>query len=209
MKNTVSVYTLKKVVWSSVICILAFSSVFAANTKDVVKVNLNAKRTSSLVVENLTKILKADLVQENLSLQIANIEQTGISNNEVKLSGEATCILPIEKTQLPIKFEATVNLTKQSIDDLHYTFVESEYAPTSEEEILMKELMKQISRDYKTQEIVIAIDNFESSSATDNKTQYKGVGEVRIGEFEWSKINFDVVLGSEKSASKVLYKLQK
>ena len=75
--------------------------------------------------------------------------------------------------------------------------------------IMMKEIMKQISRDYKTREIVIAIDNFESSDSLENKVQYKGVGEVKIGEIQWSRINFNVVLNSDKTAAKIEYKIQK
>jgi len=207
MRNTVSVY--KKIIWGSVIYLLAFSGVFATNTTDGAKVNSNLKAASALVVQNLTKKLKTDLVQENVLVKLGNIEQTAVSNNEIKLQGNATCVLSIEKTQLPITFEAKINLTRQSIDDIQYTFVENDYAPSSEEEILMKELMEQISQDYKTQEIVIAIDNFESSASDENKVQYKGIGEVRVGEVGWSKINFDVILNSDKTAAKIEYKLQK
>ena len=207
MRNTVGVY--KKIIWGSVIYLLAFSGVFALNTTDAAKANFNLKATSILVIQHLTKKLKTDLVQEKVTVKLGNIEQTAVSNNEIKLQGEATCVLSIEKTQLPITFEAKINLTRQSVDDIRYTFVESEYAPSSEEEILLKELMKQISRDYKTQEIVIAIDSFESSASNENKIQYKGIGEVKIGEVGWSKINFDVILNSDKTATKIEYKLQK
>lgn len=207
MRNTVGVY--KEIIWGSVIYLLAFSSVFASNTIDVVKANFNLKATSMLIVQNLTKKLKTDLVQENVSVKLENIEQTAVSNNEIKLQGNATCILSIEKTQLPIIFEAKINLTRQSVDDVQYTFIENEYAPSSEEEILMKQLMNQISRDYKTQKIVIAIDNFESSDSSENKVQYKGIGEIKIGEIGWSRIDFNVILNSDKTAAKIEYKLQK
>ena len=207
MSNTLSIY--KRIIWGSVICLLAFSTLFASNVNDTAKVSFNSKAASTLVIQNLTKKLKADLVQKNVSIRLGNIEQTAVSNNEIKLQGSATCILPTEKTQLPIRFEAKFNRVRQAIDDVQYTFVESEYAPSSEEEILMKEIMKQISHDYKTQEIVIAIDNFESSASTENKVQYKGVGEVRIGEIQWSKIDFNVVLNSDKTAAKIEYKIQK
>src|SRR5688500_4223091 len=159
MRNTLSIY--KRIIWGSVLCLLAFSSLFASNINDAAKVSFNSKATSALVIQNLTKKLKVDLVQDNVLVKLGNIEQTAVSNNEIKLQGEATCVLPTEKTQLPIRFEAKFNRAKQTVDDVQYTFLESEYAPSSEEEVLMKELMKQIGHDYKTQEIVIAIDNFE------------------------------------------------
>lgn len=162
-----------------------------------------------LIAQNLTLRLKTDLIQQNVTVKIGNIEQTAVSNNVIKLEGNAVCILATEKTQLPIKFEAKINLAKQTVDDIQYTFVESEYAPSSEEEVLMKELMKQISQDYKTQEIVIALDNFTTSGSVENKVQYKGIGEVRIGSLGWSKINFDVILNSDKTAAKIEYKVQK
>lgn len=206
MKNKVYTYAFRKIIWGSVLSLFAFATVFASNGKDVAKSNVSSSRTSTLVVQNLTKILKTDLVQENIAVNLGNLEQTAISNNEVTLQGNATCVLPVENTQLPIMFEAKFNLAKQTIDDIKYTFVESEYTPTSEEEILMKELMQQISRDYKTQDIVIALDNFESSVG--NKLRYKGIGEVKIGDIQWSKIAFDVTLNSNKTAAKIEYKIK-
>ena len=206
MKNKVYTYAFRKIIWGSVLSLFAFATVFASNGKDVAKSNVSSSRTSTLVVQNLTKILKTDLVQENIAVNLGNLEQTAISNNEVTLQGNATCVLPVENTQLPIMFEAKFNLAKQTIDDIKYTFVESEYTPTSEEEILMKELMQQISRDYKTQDIVIALDNFESSVG--NKLRYKGIGEVKIGAIQWSKIAFDVTLNSNKTAAKIEYKIK-
>lgn len=207
MRNTLSIY--KKIIWGSIVCLLAFSSLFAKNINDVAKVSFNSKAASEIVVQNLTKKLRAALVQENLLVKLGNMEQTAVSNNEIRLQGEATCVLPTEKTQLPIRFEAKFNRARQMVDDVQYTFVESENAPSSEEEILMKEIMKQISHDYKTQEIVIAIDNFEAADSPGNKVQYKGAGEVRIGEIQWSKIDFKVVLNSDKTAAKIEYKIQK
>ena len=207
MRNTLGIY--RRIIWGSVICLLAFSGIFASTTKDAAKVNFNSKATSEIVVQTLTKKLKADLVQEKVLVKLGNIEQTPVSDNEIKLQGDATCVLPNEKTQLPIRFEAKFNRAGQAIDDVRYTFVESENAPVSEEEILMKEIMKQISRDYKTHEIVIAIDNFESAEALESKVRYKGVGEVRIGEIGWSKIDFNIVLNSDKTAAKIEYKIQK
>lgn len=207
MRKTLNAY--KKIIWGSIICLAAFSSVFASNLNDVAKVSSSSRAASEIVVQNLTQKLKADLVQNNVLVKLENLEQTAVSNTEIKMQGTATCILPTEKTSLPVKFEAKFNRLKQTIDDVQYIFVESEYVPSSEEEVLMKEIMKKISQDYKTQEIVIAIDNFETSPASENKFQYRGVGEVKIGEISWSKINFNVLLNSDKTASKIEYKIQK
>lgn len=209
MKNRVYTCAFRKIIWGSIISLFAFSAVFASNGgKDAAKANVSSSRTSTLVVQNLTQILKADLVQEKVAVRLGNLEQTAVSSNEVVLQGDATCVLPVENTQLPITFEARFNLASQTVDDIKYTFVESEYAPTSEEEILMKELMQKISRDYKTQEIVIALDNFETSATNGNRLQYKGIGEVKIGSVQWSKIDFDVTMNSNKTAAKIEYKIK-
>lgn len=209
MKNQVFNFTLKQIICALCVCLLVFSSVLASDPADVVRAGLNSKMTSSLIIKNLTERLKTELVQENVAVKLGNVEQIAVSRNEIKTRGEATAILPAEKTQLPLRFEAKVNLATQSVDNIHYIFVESEYIPTSEEEILMKEIMNRLSRDYQTREIVIAIDNFESFSSPEDKIQYKGVGEVRIGQFNWSKINFDVVLNSDKTTVKIQYKIEK
>lgn len=208
MKKAVGNFTFKKIIWGSFINLLILTTVFASNAKDAVKTNLSLTKSSSIIVQTLTKKLKIDLAQEKVAVKLGELEQTSVSNNEVKLQGKAICVLSVEKTQLPIMFEAKVNLARESVEDITYKFLESEYAPTSEEEVLMQELMRQISRDYKTQEIVISIDNFEASEGAPNKIQYKGFGEVRIGALQWSKINFDVTLGTDKSAAKVLYKIK-
>lgn len=210
MKNAVQFYELKKVVWSLMITLLTFSAVLANSGMDAVKVSANSKQTMALLTANLTKKLKADLVTENLTLKLGNIEQAAFLRNEIKLKGSAVCVLPTEKTQLPIVFEAKINLARQVIDEIQYKFVESEFVPSTEEETLMKELMKQISRDYKTKDVVIAIDGFETYASSENKTGYKGTGEVRIGGFSWNKINFELILNKDKTvAERVLYKLQK
>ena len=209
MKNTISTYTFKKIIWGSVVYLLAVSAVFAANEKNSVKAKFNLNRTSSVVAETLEKKLKVDLAQNNLSVKIEKLAQTDVSGSELKLSGEASCLLTDHKTSLPIQFEAKINLNNQAVNDIIYQFVETEFAPSGDEEILMKELMQKISRDYKTQEIVIAIDNFETASGTNSKMQYKGIGEVRIGAFHWTKINFDVILNSDKSAANVQYKVNR
>lgn len=71
----------------------------------------------------------------------------------------------------------------------------------------MKELMKKISADYKTDSIVIAIDGFEVLQSADGNI-YKGIGEIKIGEVEWSKINFDVLLDTANKKAKIKYDIK-
>ncbi len=79
---------------------------------------------------------------------------------------------------------------------------------SNDEEILMKELMKRISRDYKTTNITIAIDDVQIEKISAGKAEFIGKGEVKIGELVWNTINFDVVLDENKKPSKIVYEIK-
>lgn len=192
-------------------CLSLLTVAFAGNKNapDIVKASYNSKGAVSAISQTLKAKLKSDLVSDRIDLKFENIEQKSISGNIVTLTGSALCILPAEKTQLPIVFNAKIDLTRQNVENIEYKFVESEFAPAAEEELLMKELMKQISRDYKTQDVVIALDGFEQYQNAPDQVQYKGVGEVRIGALYWTKINFDIMLSENQTAKSVKYNLQK
>lgn len=189
----------------SFICFSAFSSVSASTEKEKIQ---------TLVVNNLQNKLKTDLANDSVSVKLNNVEEYRISKNQVGLKGNAFCVMTADNNQLPLIFDVKVNPNDLSVTDVKYDFAEfmnaSEYAPSSNEEVLMKELMKKISHDYKTENIVIAIDGVEDVSSVTNRREFTGVGEVRIGTLVWNKIKFDVVFDKENSAaSKVLYKVDK
>ena len=190
------------------VILLSFASNVSANNEDVYTAKNNAPFDYSILANNLSEKLKADLAENNLKIKFGNVEEVKIANNLVEIKGQAFCILPTENTQLPINFEAKVNTLRKTVDDVQYKFVESNYAPSADEEVLMRELMKQISRDYKTDQITIAIDGFDATAASDNQKQLKGIGEIKIGEVEWSKINFDVLLNAGKRATKIKYDIK-
>ena len=54
----------------------------------------------------------------------------------------------------------------------------------------MREIMEKIHNDYKTTQIVIAIDDFQQIDQQNNV--YKGSGEVRVGGMMWKQIDFKV-----------------
>lgn len=183
------------------VCLISSSSVFALSEKN-----------HRLVEQNLSRKLQSDLAIDNINVKLNNVEEREISKNEVGLTGDAVCVLTDDNKRLPIKFEVTVNPVNQSVTDVRYDFVstDSEFAPSRNEEVLMKELMKQISRDYKTKNIVIAIDGFENVGNTSGEKKLSGVGEVRIGDLVWNKIKFDVVLDTQtQQANKIVYKVEK
>jgi hypothetical protein len=184
-----------------VICLISATSVFALSEKN-----------QQLVTQNLAKKLQSDLANDNVTVKLNNLKENTISKKELGLTGDAVCVLTADNRQFPIAFEVKINTINQSVVDVKYDFIEavSEFAPSQNEEILMKELMKQISRDYKTENIVIAIDGFENVGNTTGEKKFLGVGEVRIGGMVWNKIKFDVVLDAQtQKANKVVYKVEK
>lgn len=204
MNKQMNVLNFKSFV-TAAICFLAFSNVFAASSA-------TDQLTYSLVVKNLSTKLKTDLAKTDVSVKLSNIKQRNVSKTEVVVNGDGLAVLPSDDNQLPIRFEAKINVAQKSVTDITYDFVEapgvSEYAPTSNEEVLMKELMKQISKDYKTDNIVIALDGVEDNSNLREKA-FTGVGEVRIGDLVWNRINFDVVFDASGKATKVAYAVKK
>ena len=187
---------------------LSFALNVSAKNTDVYAPSSNAALDYSILANNLSEKLKVDLAENNLKIRFGNVEESRIANNLVEIKGQAFCVLPTEDTQLPINFEARVNTVRKTVDEIQYKFVETNYAPSADEEILMSELLKQISRDYKTDQITIAINGFDAIPSSNNQKQLKGVGEIKIGEVEWNKINFDVVLNAGKKATKIVYDIK-
>ncbi len=190
---------------------LAVVSVQAKPT-DSINASLRIDRYKNAIVQKLTEKLRADLVDKTVEVKIGDVQNNETLKNQIAFDGKALAVVKNDKTELPLEFTAKVNVNNQSVEDVSYKFVEAtpEFAPGLAEDNLMKELMTQISKDYKTTNIVIAIDNFETNKLTTNETGYEGVGEIRIGDFEWRKIKFNVVLDSQnQSATKILYDVQK
>jgi hypothetical protein len=83
--------------------------------------------------------------------------------------------------------------------------VKPDFAPGKAEAKLMYAIMKQVSKDYRTRNVTIAIDNFEASA----ENSFTDAGMIRVGGGEWKTINFDVTLGKRaKTAGKVVYKIE-
>ena len=186
----------------------AFGVIANGNTKAFDK-EISAQ-TLSAISDKLSKNLKAELADNSAVVEINNIEKRKATNASIVINGTAFCVLPKNNNRLPLSFEAKVNTQTQNVDEITYKFVEDEspqFAPTTTEEILIKELMIRIGKDYKTDSIVLALNGYEIVSATNGK-QYAGNGEIKIGEVEWSKIKFDVVLDENNAATKIEYKIE-
>lgn len=194
---------------SFVIVILALISAFAIQANAGVK----ADQYKSAIAQRLTEKLRVDLSDQTVEVKLNAVRDNEISKSEAAFDGKALAVVKNDKTQLPLQFTAKVNLNSKQIEDISYKFVESEaeevFAPSIAESNLMQELMSKISKDYKTTNIVISIDGFDTAQLTSSETKYEGIGEVRVGDLEWRKIKFNVVLDSQtNTATRVLYEVQ-
>jgi hypothetical protein len=188
------------------IIILALLAAFSIEASGSVK----SDRYKTAIVQKLTEKLRVDLADQSVEVKLNTVRDNEISKNRIEFDGQALAVVINDKTELPFQFTAKVN--QQNIEDVIYEFIEgnSEFAPGLTESSLMKELMTKISKDYDTTNIVISIDGFDTARLTPKETKYEGIGEVRIGDFEWRKIKFNVVLDSQsQTATKILYDVQK
>ena len=203
---TKSLYNLIKL--NIVIVVLALLAAAAIQASGSVRTD----RYQAAITQKLTEKLRVDLADQSVQVKLNTVSEKEISNTLADFDGQALAVVVNDKTELPFQFTAKVNLNNQNIEAIEYKFVETEagFAPSAAEDSLMKELMTKISKDYDTTNIVISIDGFDTAKLTTSETKYQGIGEVRIGDLEWRKIKFDVVLDSQNStATKVLYSVQK
>jgi len=167
------------------------------------------EKNHQLVAQNLSQKLQDDLANQNVTVELKKVKEYKVSKSEIGLTGDAVCVLTDDNRQLPIRFDVKVKTADQKVSEVKYDFVEANSDSTANEEILMKELMTRISRDYKTENIVIAIDSVENVEAAGGK-KFLGAGEVRVGDLIWNRIKFDVVLDAyTQKASKIVYKIEK
>jgi hypothetical protein len=174
--------------------------------------SVKTDRYKTALIQKLTEKLRVDLADRTVEVKLNDVRDHRISKSQIDFNGKALAVVIDDKTELPFQFTATVNPANQSIEDVSYQFVEANsiFAPAAAEDNLMKGLMRQISKDYNTTNIVIAIDGFDTTQRTAGETKYEGIGEVRIGDFEWRKIKFNVVLDSQNNtATSILYDVQK
>lgn len=175
------------------------------------KTSAKADRYKAAIVAKLTQKLRADLADQKVQIKLSDVRDKAVSNDRVDLDGKAFAVVLDDKTSLPLEFSAQVNTVNHNVEDVSYYFVQdtSQFAPAAIEYNLMEDLMTKIRKDYNTTNIVIAIDGYEASQVAPGLTKYEGIGEVRIGDFEWRKINFNVVLNAQDaSATQVLYEVQ-
>lgn len=190
--------TFKKLVLVAFIFTAFCSSAFA---------KLSEKETVNIAVKALAEKLQTDLVTERIDLRLDKVSSRNLSKSSAIVKGDAFA------NNMPIHFDVKVNLSKSLVDEVRYDFlanenVEAEISQADMQVTLTEALLKKLGADYKTENIVAAPDNFTPSKAN-GKTSFKGTGEVRLGDLDWKKIEFEIV-GDEKGQkiSEIKYKVQ-
>jgi hypothetical protein len=181
------------------IFVLAVSNVSVlANGNDAVTFAKIGKEESLLLAaKSLSKKLQNDLLLKNVSVKFKKIEGYMISSKQIGIKGEGTCRLDGEANDLPLNFDVKIDVTKRAATDIRYVFLNMEGAVNANsvltpEDLITEKLLQQIKGDYKTENIVIAIDSLEGKSLENGEKKFIGTGEIRLNGFDWKKINFDV-----------------
>lgn len=160
----------------------------------------------NMAVQGLSHKLQADLAMNKVNIKLGKVENQNISNEEVVVSGFGTVQ---NAKDISLTFDVVVNPVKSEIVNVTYDIVSPvALEPASAtESFLMKKVMGKIKNDYKTEEIVMAIDTFQTVKSVGGKTNYVGVAEIRVG-MEWNRIEFDVQ-GNPKTGAATAVKYKK
>ncbi|MGI8468948.1 MAG: hypothetical protein ACR2N3_10900 [Pyrinomonadaceae bacterium] len=164
----------------------------------------------NIAFKELSQKLKNDLSVASVNLKLNKVERQAVSKSEVRIKGDdAANNLPINFDVKVINFDVKVNVNKQMPIDVAYVFVESANPTAADtEDLLTRDLLNQLNKDYKTENLVVSIDGFDTTQANGRKN-FKGTGDVCVG-FDWSRISFDVTLDAKtNAATTVKYKVQK
>jgi hypothetical protein len=180
--------------------VLSFSGFAAANTAS----NANSARSSKIALEALSNKIKTDTGISDVSLKFDKVNQYNISKSTIGVKGSAKYFINSEFVA-PMTFDVKVNARDFSVVNVNYDFEDADdtvAVGSPVEENITQKLLKQIKNQHKTTNVVISIDNLETL-----ENQLKGTGEVRIGDFEWRRIEFDAAL-NKKGVGTVKYKIQ-
>jgi len=180
--------------------VLSFSGFATANTAS----KANSARSSKIALEALSNKIKTDTGISDVSLKFEKVNQYNISKSTIGVKGNAKYFINSEFVT-PLTFDVKVNTADFSVVNINYDFEDADdtvAVGSPIEENITQKLLKQIKNQHKTANVVISIDNLETL-----ENQLKGTGEVRIGDFEWRRIEFDASL-NKKGVGTVKYKIQ-
>ena len=186
-----------RIIAAVIITVISALGVFA-NEKDQAAINI--------AVKGLSQRLQSDLAMSKVSVKLGRVENLAVATDKTVVSGFGTVDAA---KNVSLNFNVVVNPIKMSVVEVSYDIVSpiAVEAKSATENFLMKQVMGKIKNDYKTDDIVIAIDGFETVKSIDGSTNYVGVAEIRVA-MEWTRIEFDVQKGAKASAAQeVKYKV--
>jgi hypothetical protein len=196
---------------------LSFTNASAMDETDVNTPKAVITKSYSVAVKHLTTELQTAFNDKTVSFKLTNLRQDKLNQKAFQVEGEGLAIFKSQKENLPLHFSFSTDANGLKVSNLNYEFLEADVAsadvksndaPDKVESTLMREIMKQIHNDYKTTNIVIAIDDFQKIDSQNNV--YEGSGEVRVGDMIWKQIDFKVKLDEKnENAKDVNYKSEK
>lgn len=183
----------------------------AANSNDVSGTPiLSADETYTIAARSLAKKMESDLVLSNIKVKFAKVERYAVSKSQIGIRGAGSCQLGAEDNALPINFDVKINVNNRNVADIRYNFVEAEETESNSlsenESFVTRQLLEKIKVDFKTENIVVAIDYLNDENLSNGAKAFKGGGEVRLGDMVWKKISFEIVAEGENQVVK--YKIQ-
>lgn len=199
------------------ILFVSFTNVSAWSGTNDTNPKAMAEKGYSVAVKRLTAELQHTFNDKTVSFKLTNLRNDKVNKEVIKVEGEGLAVFNTKTDNLPLHFSFSTDAKGQTVENLDYQFLEADVsvadsntidAPDKVESTLMREIMKQIHKDYKTTEIVIAIDDFQKVDPKRNV--YQGSGEVRVGSMIWKQIEFNVKLDDKNEEAKdVDYKIEK
>ncbi len=198
------------IIFGVIVSTFAAISVRAEGKKRVY--SLSAVKAKFLVANKLTVELRSDLANPNINFQIRNVESYELFEDQIVMKGDGFCILTQSDDKMPVNFKTVIDANTQQASKMEYAFTDfdesSGYSPSADEDKLMTVLMNQLSKDFATQDVVVAIDNSNGVSRSNSNPAYTGNGEVKLKNGNWKKIKFEIELNPNKSAKSVVYEIK-
>ena len=154
----------------------------------------------NIAAKSLSNKLKSDLVSKTVSVKFTKAEQYIVSDSEVGLRGEGTCRIDGDASELPINFDVKIDVAKRSAEDVRYVFLNmAADEGLTVEDVVTEKLLQKMKNDFKTENVVLAIDYISDETSVAGDKGFIGSGEVRLNGMVWKKINFEAKAGQEKT----------
>lgn len=193
----------------------SFSVLLVANAKAESRkriYSLSAMKAKTLVAHNLSGKLQSDLFNSNIRFQVRNVEKYEVLNGQTVMIGDGYCVLTKSNDKMPLRFETIID-AKNHVKEIKYDFVDFQERSANtlgaNEDTLMTALLNKLSKDYLTEDIVIAVDHARGVKRSNSRKAYTGYGEVKVKNGKWKTVEFTVELNFDnKSAKKVVYQIK-